>query len=130
MNESFMTCIIVIVGKLGGINMTVSVQTQKIKNFIGGKWKDANTAEYHDVPNPATGKSLAQVPISTSEDVNDAVKAAKAAFKTWSKMPVPKRARILFKYQQLLTDNQDRKSTRLNSSHVAISYAVFCLKKK
>src|SRR5690625_6341241 len=28
------------------------------------------------------------------------------------------------------TSNQDRKSTRLNSSHVAISYAVFCLKKK
>src|SRR5690625_7330663 len=77
MNKSFMTCIIGIVEKLGGINMTVSVQTQKIKNFIGGKWVDANTAEYHDVPNPATGKSLAQVPISTSEDVNAAVKAAK-----------------------------------------------------
>src|SRR5207253_11439152 len=29
-----------------------------------------------------------------------------------------------------LTDRKDRKSTRLNSSHVAISYAVFCLKKK
>src|SRR5699024_5627566 len=87
--------------------MTVSVQTQKIKNFIGGKWVDANTAEYHDVPNPATGKTLAQVPISTSEDVNDAVEAAKAAFNTWSKVPVPKRARILFKYQQLLTDNNE-----------------------
>src|SRR5690625_5692398 len=32
--------------------------------------------------------------------------------------------------RQVLTDNGDRKSTRLNSSHVAISYAVFCLKKK
>src|SRR5699024_12623628 len=30
----------------------------------------------------------------------------------------------------LVTENQDRKSTRLNSSHVSISYAVFCLKKK
>ena len=29
-----------------------------------------------------------------------------------------------------LSENQDRKSTRLNSSHVVISYAVFCLKKK
>src|SRR5690625_6862950 len=35
------------------------------------------------------------------------------------------------KYQLLLSDGAtDRKSTRLNSSHVAISYAVFCLKKK
>src|SRR5699024_8389735 len=97
MNESFTTRIIGIVEKLGGINMTVAVQTQKIENFIGGKWKDANTAEYHDVPNPATGKSLAQVPISTLEDVNAAVKASNESIKTWSKVPVPKRARILFK---------------------------------
>src|SRR5439155_26935648 len=34
------------------------------------------------------------------------------------------------KLQECGTPNQDRKSTRLNSSHVAISYAVFCLKKK
>src|SRR5690625_6593165 len=36
----------------------------------------------------------------------------------------------LFHTQKSLDDNVDRKSTRLNSSHVAISYAVFCLKKK
>src|SRR5690625_5842234 len=34
------------------------------------------------------------------------------------------------KYAQLMEIREDRKSTRLNSSHVAISYAVFCLKKK
>src|SRR3712207_7243227 len=33
-------------------------------------------------------------------------------------------------YAYLFTDTQDRKSTRLNSSHANISYAVFCLKKK
>src|SRR5699024_11790195 len=32
--------------------------------------------------------------------------------------------------QVIVDDQQDRKSTRLNSSHVSISYAVFCLKKK
>src|SRR5699024_11395941 len=35
-----------------------------------------------------------------------------------------------YKYNPLLTEEEDRKSTRLNSSHVSISYAVFCLKKK
>src|SRR5439155_19246512 len=34
-----------------------------------------------------------------------------------------------FNYAELIAGIQDRKSTRLNSSHVAISYAVFCLKK-
>src|SRR5256885_11940623 len=48
-----------------------------------------------------------------------------------SKM-VPERApseRLSFRHRQVL-DNRDRKSTRLNSSHLVISYAVFCLKKK
>ena len=78
-----------------------------LKNFINGEWKEAKTEEYQSVPNPATGEELAQVPISTKEDVNDAVRVAKEAFQTWSRTPVPKRARILFKYQQLLVDHWD-----------------------
>ncbi len=81
--------------------------TKVLKNFINGEWVDANTDKFEVVPNPATGEELARTPISTREDVDKAVQAAKEAFKTWSKTPVPKRARILFKYQQLLVDNWD-----------------------
>lgn len=81
--------------------------TTVLKNFINGEWVDANTDKFEVVPNPATGEELARTPISTREDVDHAVQAAKEAFKTWSKTPVPKRARILFKYQQLLIDNWD-----------------------
>ncbi|PFG12249.1 CoA-acylating methylmalonate-semialdehyde dehydrogenase [Bacillus sp. es.036] len=81
--------------------------TNVLQNYINGKWVDAKTTQFQTVPNPATGEELAQVPISTREDLDDAVNVAKAAFKTWSKTPVPKRARILFKYQQLLVDNWD-----------------------
>ncbi|WP_026585444.1 CoA-acylating methylmalonate-semialdehyde dehydrogenase [Bacillus sp. J33] len=81
--------------------------TKVLKNFINGEWVDANTDKFEVVPNPATGEELARTPISTREDVDKAVQAAKEAFKIWSKTPVPKRARILFKYQQLLVDNWD-----------------------
>jgi malonate-semialdehyde dehydrogenase (acetylating)/methylmalonate-semialdehyde dehydrogenase len=81
--------------------------TKMLKNFINGIWVDAKTQQFQAVPNPATGEELAQVPISSREDVNDAVQVAKEAFKTWGKTPVPKRARILFKYQQLLVENWD-----------------------
>ncbi|CAM3563789.1 CoA-acylating methylmalonate-semialdehyde dehydrogenase [Aeromicrobium ponti] len=81
--------------------------TKVLKNFINGEWVDAKTDKFESVPNPATGKELARTPLSTREDVDAAVQAAKEAFKTWSKTPVPKRARILFKYQQLLVDNWD-----------------------
>jgi malonate-semialdehyde dehydrogenase (acetylating) / methylmalonate-semialdehyde dehydrogenase len=80
---------------------------QKLKNFINGKWVESKTETYLSVPNPATGEELAKVPISTKEDLNQAVQTAKATFKTWSKTPVPKRARILFKFQQLLVEHWD-----------------------
>src|SRR3712207_8275870 len=59
----------------------------------------------------------------TPEDVHRAVAAAREAFDDgrWSGLGFADRSAVLWK---------DRKSTRLNSSHANISYAVFCLKKK
>ncbi|OQO99320.1 CoA-acylating methylmalonate-semialdehyde dehydrogenase [Geobacillus sp. 44B] len=82
--------------------MTTTAGVQTLKNYIGGQWVEATSGKTEVVPNPATGEVLAYVPISGKEDLNKAVAAAKEAFKTWSKTPVPRRARILFKYQQLL----------------------------
>ncbi|WP_455919973.1 CoA-acylating methylmalonate-semialdehyde dehydrogenase [Priestia megaterium] len=76
-----------------------------VKNYIGGEWVDSSTSLTEPVYNPATGEVIAEVPLSTKEDVDQAVQAANEAFKGWSKTAVPKRARILFKYQQLLVDN-------------------------
>lgn len=84
-----------------------TTETQTLKNFINGQWVEANTTEFQEVPNPATGETLAKVPISTAEDVDRAVAVAKEAFRWWRKTPVPKRARILFKYHQLLTDHHE-----------------------
>ncbi|MFB4163556.1 CoA-acylating methylmalonate-semialdehyde dehydrogenase [Alteribacillus sp. JSM 102045] len=81
--------------------------TRTLKNFINGKWVEAETAPYEVVPNPATGEELAQVPISKKADVDEAVNSARKAFKSWKKTPVPKRARIMFKYQQLLMENYE-----------------------
>lgn len=84
----------------------MSTQTvEKLKNYIGGEWIESETTEYEVVVNPATGEELAKVPLSTKGDVEKAVQAAEEAFKTWSQVAVPRRARILFKYQQLLVDN-------------------------
>lgn len=76
-----------------------------LKNFVNGQWVTAQSKITEDVINPATGEVIAQVPLSNEADVDLAVKAAAEAYKTWSKTPVPQRARILFKYQQLLISN-------------------------
>jgi malonate-semialdehyde dehydrogenase (acetylating) / methylmalonate-semialdehyde dehydrogenase len=85
--------------------MTTAAEVQILKNYIGGQWVESSSGKTEVVPNPATGEVLAYVPISNKEDLNKAVAAAKEAFKDWSKTPVPRRARILFKYQQLLVEH-------------------------
>ena len=85
--------------------MTVTQDLQILKNYIGGKWTESASNHIEDVPNPATGEIIARVPLSTREDLNYAVATAKEAFKTWRKVAVPRRARILFRYQQLLVEN-------------------------
>jgi malonate-semialdehyde dehydrogenase (acetylating)/methylmalonate-semialdehyde dehydrogenase len=76
-----------------------------LKNWIGGAWIDSASSVTMEVYNPATEEVLALVPLSTKEDVDGAVQSAKAAAKAWSSTPVPRRARILFRYQQLLVEH-------------------------
>ncbi|WP_375346850.1 CoA-acylating methylmalonate-semialdehyde dehydrogenase [Priestia megaterium] len=87
--------------------METTTNTKLIQNYIAGEWVESSTSLREKVYNPATGEVIAEVPLSTKEDVDKAVRAANEAFKGWSKTAVPKRARILFKYQQLLVDNWD-----------------------
>lgn len=73
-----------------------------VKNYINGQWVASTTTETQEVPNPATGEVMVRVPISNQEDFEKAVVAADNAFEDWSNTPVPRRARLMFNYQQLL----------------------------
>ncbi|MCH6266312.1 CoA-acylating methylmalonate-semialdehyde dehydrogenase [Neobacillus citreus] len=81
--------------------------TAVLKNFINGEWVISASGQTLDVPNPATNELLIKVPVSSKEDVNLAVAAAKEAFMTWKNVPVPKRARVFYKYHHLLTENHE-----------------------
>ncbi|PLT29484.1 CoA-acylating methylmalonate-semialdehyde dehydrogenase [Peribacillus deserti] len=86
--------------------MSITSKDVKIlKNYINGEWKSSSSPYTLEVPNPATDELLTSVPVSTRDDVDLAVSAAKAAFEKWKRVPVPKRARLLFKYHTLLTDH-------------------------
>ncbi|MFC4799016.1 CoA-acylating methylmalonate-semialdehyde dehydrogenase [Neobacillus sp. GCM10023253] len=81
--------------------------TAVLKNFINGEWVISASGQTLDVPNPATNELLIKVPVSSKEDVNLAVAAAKESFRTWKNVPVPKRARVFYKYHHLLTENHE-----------------------
>ncbi|RTE10785.1 CoA-acylating methylmalonate-semialdehyde dehydrogenase [Paenibacillus whitsoniae] len=99
--------------------------TQRLKNWIGGEWVASASTQSEPVMNPATEEILSYIPISTKAEVDQAVRNSQEAFKTWSRTPVPRRARILFKYQQLLVDNWEelaRIVTQENGKSYAEAY--------
>src|SRR5215510_6767183 len=83
----------------------------KIKNecnYIGGKWVAPASGEYLENRNPAdTRELIGRFPASNSEDVGQAVAAAKEAYPAWRKTPAPRRAELLFKAGELLIGRKD-----------------------
>jgi malonate-semialdehyde dehydrogenase (acetylating)/methylmalonate-semialdehyde dehydrogenase len=78
-----------------------------LENYINGSWVKSKGSTPLDVRNPATGEILAKVPLSTAEDVDAAVTAAKAAFPAWSRTPPVARARFLFKLKALFEKHKE-----------------------
>src|SRR5699024_11322270 len=82
-----------------------------------------------DIHNPATGEIIKQVPIHSEANIQQVLKQSHDAFSSWSARDAHERSALIQAWSQKVKDHiEDRKSTRLNSSHVSISYAVFCLK--
>ncbi len=86
--------------------MTKAVLDQKVlKNHMGGEWAEAS--EVTDVINPATGETIVQVPLSSKEEVNQAVRAAKKAQKEWGLVPAPMRAEVLFEVGRIMKERKE-----------------------
>ncbi len=73
-----------------------------IQNFIGGKFISPQTDRKLDVVSPVDGSLLSTVPMSSAKELDDAVKAAKAAYPAWSKTPYKERVQVFFRYKTLL----------------------------
>lgn len=74
----------------------------EIKNYINGEFVNATTTRTMEVISPLDGTLLSTVPMSSSSDLDNAVKAAQAAFPAWSKTPIKERVQIFFRYKTLL----------------------------
>jgi len=71
-------------------------------NYMGGAWIPSSSPRALDVNNPATGELLCRVPLSGQDDVDRAVTVAGQAFGTWRRVPPVQRARVLFRFKNLL----------------------------
>src|ERR1700687_644285 len=88
--------------------MATAVAPRLFKIFINGEWVESRSGKAYENRNPANNDELIGMFVSsTSEDVDAAVDAAKEAYKTWSLVPAPKRAEILFRAAQLLLERKE-----------------------
>jgi malonate-semialdehyde dehydrogenase (acetylating)/methylmalonate-semialdehyde dehydrogenase len=66
----------------------------KVNNYINGVFVGTITDRWMNVESPLTGEVIAEVAISSKDDLDKAVSAAKEAFKTWSKTPIKDRVQV------------------------------------
>lgn len=78
------------------VRQWLAERKDKLGLFIGGQWRRPAGAETFPTVNPATGEVLATLVQARPQDVDDAVAAARAAFKDWAALPGHRRARYLY----------------------------------
>ena len=82
------------------------------RNLIGDEWVAAASGKTFTSVNPANHDEIVgEFPASGPQDVDAAVRAAKAAYPAWSMMPAPKRGEILFRVARLLAEHKEELST-------------------
>ena len=74
----------------------------RLKNYVDGEWVDSRSTQTRQVVNPATAEVIAEVPLSTREEVEETIRVAQDAFLEWRKVPPVVRARYFFKLKELL----------------------------
>lgn len=90
---------------------------ETIQNYIGGQYVASQSSRFAPVYNPATGKQVRQVVLSSSEEVEKAVAAADSAFPAWAKTSPLKRARVMFKFKALLEQNSEELAKLISQEH-------------
>jgi malonate-semialdehyde dehydrogenase (acetylating)/methylmalonate-semialdehyde dehydrogenase len=91
--------------------MAIAVRSEypDVRNYIDGRFVDRDLPRL-DVHDPSSGEVISRVPLSTSGDVDEAVRVAKAAFPAWSALPIKERVQVYYRYKALLEERIDELS--------------------
>ena len=95
----------------------MSTPVPQIGHFINGLNLNPEAARTSDVFNPATGAICAKVALASTDELNQAVAAAHAAFPAWADTSPLRRARVMFKFKDLLEQNAPRLAELITAEH-------------
>ncbi|MBV8432510.1 MAG: gamma-aminobutyraldehyde dehydrogenase [Solirubrobacterales bacterium] len=85
----------------------MTTETQTLRNFIDGEFVDSADGDTEPILNPATGETIAHAPLSSPEDVDRAVRAARRAFEGWSTLTPGERSLALFRLADIVEEHAD-----------------------
>jgi len=88
-----------------------------IPHFIGGKEVAGTSGRFSDVFNPATGEVQAKLALASKAELDNAVKVAAEAFKTWSAITPLQRSRVMFRFKDLLEANVEKMAQMVTAEH-------------
>ena len=88
-----------------------------IEHYVNGKKFSGSSKRTSKVFNPATGEQTAEARLASAKDLDDAVQIAKKAFVSWSAKPPLQRARIMFKFKELIEKNSEELTKIIVSEH-------------
>ena len=88
-----------------------------IEHFVDGKLFSGSSDRKGKVFNPATGEQESEVKLASKSDLDKVVEIAKKAFETWALKPALQRARVMFKFKELIEKNSDELTKLIVSEH-------------
>ncbi len=93
------------------------MSVREIPLYINGEVVRSVSSDWRDVVNPATQEVVARVPFATEDEVNQAVASAKEAFKSWRKVSLAQRMRIMLRFQALVREHTAELAALITEEH-------------
>ncbi|WP_433771429.1 CoA-acylating methylmalonate-semialdehyde dehydrogenase [Pseudomonas putida] len=90
---------------------------RQLSHFINGQHTTGASGQFFDVLDPAQARVTGRLPVANGVEVDAAVAAAKAALSAWSETPPLKRARLMFKFKELLEAHSDELAELITRDH-------------
>jgi malonate-semialdehyde dehydrogenase (acetylating)/methylmalonate-semialdehyde dehydrogenase len=92
-------------------------KTRELSHFVGGKHLKGESGRFGDVFNPTTGALAARVPLASKAEVERVIANAKEAFAGWSETSPVTRARVMFRFKELVERHMDELALLVSSEH-------------
>ena len=95
----------------------IDATTTTLGHWIGGSITPGTSGRYSDIFNPSLGSVAARVPLASGAEMAQAVAVAQRSFPAWAATPPLQRARVMFRFRQLLVQHTERIATLIASEH-------------